>query len=585
MTQDNSLNPPATPTGAIPYVAKLRLTDLIDPTTLQDVHDSLSVIANVKVSILDANDQALTQEAVSERFSTRSAQIYAARTKRGDAQLDQPFVAWIEAEGQRLAKIVLEPGKAAALRTAQINRLATRLNLSPEQIRSVLEAMSQEGVSQRAAVVQFMFLLAKALSQLCQQEIELRQRIQELEALFNVSSMITGSRGLQQILDRICRATAEAMGVKAASIRLLNEAKDELVLKAVFNLSEDYLRKGPVMVVKNNLDMLSGEVLYTADMAADDQVQYRDEARAEGIVSSLFTALIFKGHPIGVLRVYTSEVSDFTDFEKKMLKSIASQAAVAIETTRLEQESRDKERLEQQVQIAAEVQRRMMPAHPPKLPGFDIFAMYVPCFELGGDFYDFLPLGKHTVGLAVGDVSGKGIPASLKMASVRAAMRAHAENIYDLDQIVRKVNTSLALDLRDNEFITLWYGVLDTQLRRLTYCNAGHDPALVVRNGQIYELAVGGMLLSVDPEATYEKGIWDFQHGDLMLVYTDGLTDAMNFSDEKYGKPRLREALLNLARSNMPAEMICRQLLWETRRFVGLNRRNDDTTLVALRVQ
>jgi len=224
----------------------------------------------------------------------------------------------------------------------------------------------------------------------------------------------------------------------------------------------------------------------------------------------------------------------------------------------------------------------MMPAAPPQLPGLDIAALYVPCFELGGDFYDFIPLGEASLGLAIADVVGKGLPASLLMASVRAALRAHANDIYDLDEILRLVNRSMAMDMQSNEFVTLWYGVLDCKTRQLTYCNAGHEPPILIRHGKLRDLVAGGMVIGVQPDTTYEKEVLQLQKGDILWIYTDGVPDAMNFHGDKFGKARMRESLLKYA--DLSAEQIARQMLWETRRFVGLNRRSDDTTIVVVKV-
>jgi serine phosphatase RsbU (regulator of sigma subunit) len=292
--------------------------------------------------------------------------------------------------------------------------------------------------------------------------------------------------------------------------------------------------------------------------------------------------MLYKERPIGVIRVYTAQVHEFSEFETKLLQSIASQAAVAIENARLQEEALEKDRLERQVQIAAEVQRRMMPVKAPKFPGLDISALYVPCFELGGDFYDFIPLGDHSVGITVADVVGKGLPASLLMASVRAAMRAQADNVYDLDEIVSRVNKSMSMDMRSNEFITLWYGVLDYKHRQLTYSSAGHEPAILVREGKMRELGTGGMVIGVDPEQRYDKEVVQLQKGDVLWIYTDGVPDAMNYAGDKFGKTRMRESLMKYIGES--AEQICRQMLWETRRFVGLNRRTDDTTIVVIKV-
>jgi sigma-B regulation protein RsbU (phosphoserine phosphatase) len=590
---DSAKRPPA-PANAAPAGATVtepaspvtapRLTEFLDLSTLQDIQDSLAMVAQVKATILDNAGQPLTQTSISERFNNRSAAIVAARKQKGDSNLDQPFTAPIIVNEVKLGSIVMEPTKSAPIKSSQITRLAKKLDVPTDHVRTIVEAMNQEGMSQRTASVQFLYLLANALSRLCSQELQLRQRIQELSALFNISTMLTGTRGLQQILDRITRGVAEAARVHSCSLRLLDENRDELVIKSVYGLSEEYLNKGPVTVNASPIDRaaISGQTVYVADMRTDERVVYPENSKREGIVSSIVVGMMYKERPIGVLRVYTSEPHVFSEFEVKLLQSIASQAAVAIENARLQEEALEKDRLERQVQIAAEVQRRMMPAKPPKFPGLDIAALYVPCFELGGDFYDFIALGDHSVGLTVADVVGKGLPASLLMASVRASMRAQADNVYDLDEIVARVNKSMSADMRSNEFITLWYGVLDYKNKQLTYCSAGHDPAILLRNGNLRELGVGGMVIGVDPEQRYDKEVVQLQKGDILWIYTDGVPDAMNYTGEKFGKTRMRESLMKYHKES--AEQICRQMLWETRRFVGLNRRTDDTTIVVIKV-
>src|SRR6185437_1720173 len=167
------------------------------------------------------------------------------------------------------------------------------------------------------------------------------------------------------------------------------------------------------------------------------------------------------------------------------LKAVAAQAASAIENTRLITEAIESEALEKQVALAAEVQRRMIPATPPVVPGLELSAVYVPAYTLGGDFYDFIPLPDNNIGMVIADVSGKGVPASLIMASVRAALRAQIDNVYYLYEVIRRVNLMLCRDTRDSEFVTLFYGVYNATTRRLTYCNAGHAPPMVLRDGKI----------------------------------------------------------------------------------------------------
>jgi sigma-B regulation protein RsbU (phosphoserine phosphatase) len=222
----------------------------------------------------------------------------------------------------------------------------------------------------------------------------------------------------------------------------------------------------------------------------------------------------------------------------------------------------------------------MIPHAAPTLPGVDLAAEYVPCYTLGGDFYDLLPLPDDNLGLVVADVSGKGVPASLIMASVRAALRATVDNVYYLYEVMRRVNGMLCRDTRPEEFVTLFYGVLDARNRRLTYCNAGHPPGLLRRGNQLIELASDNMVLGVDPNEQYRQSVIDLKAGDALLLYTDGLTDAANFKNERYGRQRLLEAYKDEGR----AATIAQAILWDMRRFVGLNKPTDDVTMIVTRM-
>jgi sigma-B regulation protein RsbU (phosphoserine phosphatase) len=219
----------------------------------------------------------------------------------------------------------------------------------------------------------------------------------------------------------------------------------------------------------------------------------------------------------------------------------------------------------------------MIPKTPPVVPGVQFSAVYVPCFQLGGDFYDFIQLPGDNIGLAVADVAGKGVPASLIMASVRAALRAQVDNVYYLYEVIRRVNLMLCRDTTPSEFVTLFYGVLNAPNKQFTFCNAGHPPGLILRDGEIIELTADNMVLGIDPEEQYRQTVVQLRTGDILLIYTDGLTDAMNFKQETFGKQRLLEVF---KKSERNAELVTENLLWEVRKYVGMAPRTDDITMI-----
>jgi len=396
--------------------------------------------------------------------------------------------------------------------------------------------------------------------------------------------MLADARDLQKVLQRTVQVVADLMDTKACSIRLIDRDQDELVIKAVYNLSDEYLAKGPVRLSQADIDQIalsSQGFEFVRNMATDPRVRYPQESAREGIVSMLSVGMRYKGRAVGVLRVYTDQEQSFSPLKIDLLKAVAAQAAAAIENARLVEERLASQALEKQVQMAADVQQRMIPQEPPKVPGIDLAAVYVPCFELGGDFYDFIPLQGDNTGLAVADVAGKGVPASLIMASVRAALRAHVDNVYYLYEVIRRINVMVYRDTKPSEFVTLFYGVLDARSKRFTYCNAGHPPGLLLREGKVIELASDNMVLGVDPNEEYKQSIIDLKSGDILLLYTDGLPDAMNFKQETFGRQRLAEAF---KKGGETAEIVSQNILWELRKFVGMSKRTDDVTMIVARV-
>jgi serine phosphatase RsbU (regulator of sigma subunit) len=295
----------------------------------------------------------------------------------------------------------------------------------------------------------------------------------------------------------------------------------------------------------------------------------------------LSVGLRYKGKPIGVLRVYTAEEQVFPPHKIDLMKAVAAQAAAAIENARLLGEAAEAAALEEQVRMAADVQHRMVPQTPPTIAGIELASAYVPCFALGGDFYDFIPLQDDNLGLAVADVSGKGVPASLIMASVRAFLRAQVDNVYYLYEVVRRINLMLCRDTQLGEFVTLFYGVLDARTLRFTYCNAGHPPALLLRAGKVTPLEGENTVLGINPAEDFKQSIVQLQKDDVLLLYTDGLTDTMNFDQEIFGRSRLVAAL---ERGGATADIVAQNVLWEMRKFAGIAKRTDDVTLIVVRI-
>jgi len=447
-------------------------------------------------------------------------------------------------------------------------------------------------------------LMARATSEIVQYEAELRHRVKEVGALSKMSSLLVRAAGPEKVLQVALDSALDVLELDAGSIVLFHENPDggmsdleeDVLLKASRGLSREWL-ENPVPLSRDRAfdrQVVAGKMVVVEDLLRDERVQIVSEVRAEGLRAALHAGLFFRDRALGVMRLYARTPRGFDDQEKRLLASLAQQAAVALEQSRLMHLEQEEQRIQRQLQLAADVQRRMLPKGVPNNPELDVAARYVPSFELGGDFYDFIELSGH-LGVVVGDVVGKGIAAALLMAAVRSSLRAHVQEVYDIDEVVSRVNQALCRDTRENEFASLWYGVIDPAKLRLTYCSAGHEPPLVIRvprhraptRADIDELSVGGMVVGIDPSQRYQRAVFDIKPGDVIVGYTDGLIDATNFAGERFGKARARDAILAALSTDpaMSAQALVERIVWHVRQFAGLQRRADDMTIVAVRVR
>ena len=247
---------------------------------------------------------------------------------------------------------------------------------------------------------------------------------------------------------------------------------------------------------------------------------------------------------------------------------------------RLEQEMRERERVEQELQVARSIQQASLPNDVPTLEGWEIVHHYQPAREVGGDFYDFLELSNGHLGLLVGDATSKGVPAALVMASTRSMLRAVARaSEYSPGEVLSRVNDSLVTDIPPNMFVTCFYAILDPENGSLRYANAGHDLPYLHRNGDAEELRARGMPLGLIPSMEYEEKEIALDAGEAALFYTDGLVEAHDSRGEMFGFPRLRELVAEQGKQGS-----LEALLEELYSFVGEGwEQEDDITLLTLR--
>ncbi len=411
-----------------------------------------------------------------------------------------------------------------------------------------------------------------------------QQQIQE--QIYELSTLVAGKFSLQQVLDRLAEAAVKTTGAKACSIRLLDEEAGDLQMRSTYGLSEEYRNKG--VVSKNDTVIkaaFAGEAVVLDDMRVDGRVKYRDAAIKEELVSQLTVAMLFRNKAIGVLRLYSPEPKRFNEDNIALARTLASQCAVAITNARLYAQVLEGAHIAEQMRLAGIIQRRMIPEKPPVIPGVDIAAAYIPCFDVGGDFYDFIQISNTCFAVTIADVIGKGMPAAIMMSMFRGAVRAYTDTQVGsqmIAKIVTKLNKMACSECRLGEFITLFYAVIDVKDMTITYCNCGHEPTVLMSGGQIIDLEKGGLVLGVMEDAEYEIETLKLQNDDTLLFYTDGLIDAANFEGMLWGRENMLNTLKKFA--DVPANRMIKDILGYRRRFVGLARQSDDTSIVVVRM-
>ena len=297
---------------------------------------------------------------------------------------------------------------------------------------------------------------------------------------------------------------------------------------------------------------VSGEPVISPDVRQDPRyVNAREETRSE-----MVAPIISNDEVIGVFDLESDRLNAYTEDDLQVLLLLASQVAIIIEKVMLHEQLIEKKRLEGQLEVARQVQLELLPAADPELEGFDICAWNFSTEEVSGDYYDWVSIYEDQIGIVIADVSGKGVPAALLMAFLRASLRAAIHIGYAPHISMAKVNYLLWESIERNQFVTAFYGVLDASNKTLAYTNAGHNPPLLMdADGTARFIERGGLPLGMFRDTRYYEYYQAIEPGQLLVLYTDGATEANGANGEEYGRERL-EAAVRASRHLSARELI-----------------------------
>ena len=419
------------------------------------------------------------------------------------------------------------------------------------------------------------------LAKLRAENQRLRRSVQELSVLNDVAVAISSARSLDTIIELIVNRCVKHFGVEQAAVMLLEQADKSPSFHTVVRKADQSSVRLPY-----RLDaQLTGwmlqhrEPLLVNDLNSDQRFT---TARTPDcpIRSLLAVPLFLKGQMLGLIGLFNKrDVEGFSKDDQRLLSILATESAQVIENARLAREERELQRIQEELRMASEIQKNLLPLGPPAVPGYDVYGVNVPARAVGGDYFDFLLLPGGKLALCVGDVSGKGMPAALLMANLQATLRSQILLGLPVHQCVGNANFLLYHDTPPEKFATLFYGVLDTQSHVLTYCNAGHNPPWVLKSdGSVAELQTGGTALGFLEHFEYKQDQTSLQPGDVLLVYSDGITEAMTADERQFGEERLlKEARQAQAE---PSETLAGAILDAVDSFTEEAPRSDDQTLV-----
>ena len=400
-------------------------------------------------------------------------------------------------------------------------------------------------------------------------------------ALLQVAEAVGSQTDLSEILTTVVRLTPLLVGVEACLVFLWDEERRAFVAGAAYGLPRDRLSGFHTLHVPGSVWEMGDKKSGGAVMSA--QSVPRNISVTLGLDSPRAFPLRSKGQVVGVM-VVEGAVEELKEASRAMniLSGIAHQTAIAIENTRLVSELAARQRLEQELKVARDIQASFLPSSCPEVPGWELAAFWRAARQVGGDFYDFIPLPREHQGLVIADVADKGVPAALFMAVTRTLTRAASLALgghRTPGEALVRINEMILSDARSDLFVTMFFADL-SPVGRVMYANAGHNPPLVVHaaTGEVEYLKEHGMALGVMPEVTLRDQHVKLANGDVLALYTDGVTDALNARGDEFGLMRLEQTIVTHRRQS--AERIVAAIQDAVGEFVGDEPPFDDLTLV-----
>lgn len=419
---------------------------------------------------------------------------------------------------------------------------------------------------------------------LIEENKKLKLAVHELSILNDIASSISSTQSVEAIIDTIVLKCVKHLNAEEGTVSLLEKESEDMKFHTMIRRQDLTQQRVPIHLDHQITGwMLRKQVpLLSNDLGKDDRFTLPPET-GRSIRNMLGVPLIAKGDLIGYLAVFNKKNEAlFEEMDRRLLVIIASQSAQIIENSRLYEEEKEYLMLKEEMKVATQIQNNLLPDRNPDIPGYEMVAFNVPAKEVGGDYYDFIDIDENTVGFCIGDITGKGMPAALLMAGLQASLRSQVLIHKETNKCVENINKLLYRNTEATKFATLFYGVLDREEHQIRYCNAGHDQPLVFKANKLHsKLDVTGMLLGVVDETLYECKSISLEPDDIVVIFTDGITEAMNKDLVEFGLDRTVAVIENYAEES--AEVILQQIYKQVISHSDGYQQSDDITIMVIK--
>jgi sigma-B regulation protein RsbU (phosphoserine phosphatase) len=460
-------------------------------------------------------------------------------------------------------------------------KLSTNVELTdtPSSSASINTIMHLEDILKRPGMTTTVRTLPKKVDL---ESLEAEQR--SISVISDVSQALVSHKPIAELLEYIMDLISENLAMDRA-VLMIKEGNPPQMMSKVVRVKSAGLRNQKILVSQSIVNTVTDQhaAVIISDVQSDPRFMSQESIIQLNIHSAMCVPLWNNRDIIGI--IYADRISipeKFADEDLKLLTLLSNLAAVKYENAKMIEEAIEREKMERELQLAANIQKNFLPDENPEVNRFDVAGTNIPCYQVGGDYYDFIPIDEDRMGFAIADVSGKGVSASLLMATLRASLLSEVYPGYDLEKMAVKLNNFVHRSSDINHFITFFFCEIDNQSGKIRYINAGHNPPIIIdKKGKVHRLEPSGFCLGMFPSASYEVKEFQLNPGDSAILYTDGITESRNASGEDYTEERL----LEFARKhkNLPSKKLVDSICTELKNFTAGTNPMDDMTIVAIK--